>query len=44
MTLGGWITMVASLALVWGLMAWCFAKVLRSPNPEGEKAPPGFGP
>lgn len=42
MTLGGWITMIFSLVLVWGGTFWCFARVLKSP--EEEKAPPGFGP
>lgn len=42
MTAGGWITMLLSLAVVWGGTFWCFRKVLQ--NPEHEKAPPGFGP
>ncbi|HWP04038.1 MAG TPA: hypothetical protein VNL96_11320 [Gemmatimonadaceae bacterium] len=42
MTVGGWITMIASLAFVWGLTVWCFRKVLETP--QEEKAPPGFGP
>jgi hypothetical protein len=41
MTIAGWITMIASLAFVWGLTIVCFRKVLRSPKEE--KAPPGFG-
>ncbi len=28
MTIGGWITMVVSLAVVWGGAAWCFRRVL----------------
>ena len=41
MTIGGWITMIVSLAFVWGLTLICFAKVLKSP--QDEKAPPGYG-
>lgn len=43
MTIGGWITMIVSLAFVWGLTFWCFRKVLQNPEPETEKAPIGFG-
>lgn len=42
MTLGGWITMILSLVLVWAGTFWCFKRVLRSP--QEEKSPPGFGP
>lgn len=42
MTLGGWLTMLLSLAVVWGGTFWCFAKVLSAP--EAEQAPIGFGP
>lgn len=42
MNVGGWLTMLLSLVLVWGLTLWCFTTVLRTP--EEEKAPPGFGP
>jgi hypothetical protein len=28
MTLGGWIFLISSLTFVWGLMIWCFYKVL----------------
>jgi hypothetical protein len=42
MTLGGWIWMIVSLAIVWSLALWCFRKVLITPKEE--KAPPGFGP
>jgi hypothetical protein len=42
MTVGGWITMIFSLTLVWFGTFWCFWKVLTTP--ETEKAPPGFGP
>lgn len=41
MTAGGWLTMVVSLAFVWGLVIWCFRRVLTSP--EEEKVPGGFG-
>jgi hypothetical protein len=42
MTIGGWITMTLSLALVWFGTFWCFWKVVTTP--EEEKAPTGFGP
>lgn len=42
MTIGGWVTMIFSLVVVWGGTFWCFKKVLSSP--QEEKAPPGFGP
>ena len=42
MTLGGWSTMVLSLAIVWGACIWCFRKVLETPKKE--KAQIGFGP
>jgi hypothetical protein len=42
MTIAGWITMLISLAVVWGGCFWCFRRVLQSPAEE--KAPPGFGP
>jgi hypothetical protein len=41
MTIGGWITMIVSLTVVWGGTFWCFRRVLSSP--QEEKAPPGFG-
>ncbi|MGQ0764768.1 MAG: hypothetical protein ACT4OZ_03785 [Gemmatimonadota bacterium] len=41
MNTGGWITMVASLVFVWGLVIWCFWRVMKSP--EEEKVPTGFG-
>ena len=28
---GGWITMLASLAFVWGLTFWCYYRVLTAP-------------
>lgn len=32
MSVLGWIFLVASLAFVWGLTAWCFYKVLTLPT------------
>lgn len=32
MTIGGWIFMLSSLALVWGLMTYCLWRVLRHPD------------
>jgi hypothetical protein len=31
MTAMGWIFMLSSLAFVWGLTLWCFARVLSAP-------------
>lgn len=42
MTIAGWITMLVSLAVVWGGTIWCFKKVLATPAEE--EVPPGFGP
>ena len=42
MTMGGWITMLFSLAVVWGGCLWCFKKVLQTPKVE--KAPVELGP
>lgn len=42
LNMGGWITMVFSLVLVWVGTFWCFKRVLRSPSEE--KVPPGLGP
>lgn len=42
MTTGGWIWMLVSLGAVWGLAAWCYRKVLSTP--QEEKVPTGFGP
>ena len=36
MTVLGWIFLLLSLALVWGLVIWCFYKVLTAP-PEVEQ-------
>lgn len=41
LTTGGWVTMLFSLAVVWGGVIWCFKKVLSSPSDE--KAPTGYG-
>lgn len=30
MTPGGWIFMFLSLAFVWGLVGWCYSRLLRS--------------
>lgn len=32
MTPLGWIFMICSLTFVWGLVAWCFHKVLTAPE------------
>ncbi len=37
MTPMGWIFMLASLAFVWGLTLWCFARVLAAPEPPPEQ-------
>lgn len=29
MSVGGWIFLTVSLSFVWGLMIWCFNRVLR---------------
>jgi hypothetical protein len=39
MTLLGWIFLSVSLVFVWGLVGWCFYKVLTVPK-EIEKGPP----
>jgi len=41
LTMGGWVTMLASLVLVWGGTFWCYKKTLSSP--QDEKVPPGYG-
>lgn len=41
MTIGGWITMITSLTIVWVGTFWCFKRVLT--GQKDEKAPPGFG-
>lgn len=42
MTIAGWITMVVSLAAVWGTCIWCYRRVLSTPKKE--EVPIGFGP
>ena len=32
MTIGGWILLVGSLTFVWGLVGWCYYRILRGPN------------
>ena len=32
MTIGGWILMVVSLTFVWGLVGWCYWKILSTPD------------
>jgi hypothetical protein len=32
MTIGGWILMIGSLSFVWGLVGWCYWKVLTTPD------------
>ena len=32
MTISGWILLVGSLSFVWGLVAWCYWKVLTTPE------------
>ena len=47
MTAAGWIFMSASLAIMWGLSAWCFYLLSSSPakdSPAGESALPGRTP
>jgi hypothetical protein len=39
MTTVGWIFMLVSLSFVWGLIAWCYSRILRLP-PEMETAKP----
>ena len=34
MTIGGWILMIGSLSFVWGLVGWCYWKVLNTPDRE----------
>ncbi len=39
MTPLGWVFLIVSLAFVWGLVGWCFYKVLAAPR-EIEQGPP----
>ena len=34
MTALGWVFLMVSLSFVWGLVGWCFYKVLTLPPPE----------
>jgi len=44
MRIGGWISMLAALAFVWGLAIWCFYRVLTAPAEEDLTTPPvGLG-
>ena len=40
MTTGGWVTMLLSLAFVWGLTFWCFRRVLTAPPEDHVVKPP----
>jgi hypothetical protein len=40
MTAGGWILMLVSLAVVWGLTFWCFYRVLTAPPEDQVVKPP----
>jgi hypothetical protein len=42
MSIGGWVTMILSLTVVWAGAIWCYIKVLSTP--QEEKVPVGFGP
>lgn len=42
MTTAGWIMMGVSLVVVWAGTAWCYRRILSSP--QEEKVPIGFGP
>lgn len=37
MTLLGWICMTGSLGFVWGLVGWCYYKMLSDPEPPVEE-------
>ncbi len=34
MTIGGWILMVGALTFVWGLVGWCYHRILTAPEDE----------
>lgn len=36
MTPAGWIFMIVSLTFVWGLVIWCFRRVLTQEEPPAE--------
>jgi hypothetical protein len=42
MTTGGWIFLLLSTAFVWGLVGWCFYKVMTVPG-HIEKPPDSLG-
>jgi hypothetical protein len=37
MTALGWIFLTLSMAFVWGLTIWCYAKLLRAPKPPAHE-------
>jgi hypothetical protein len=37
MTPAGWVFMLLSLAFVWGLAGWCYARVLRGGATDDER-------
>jgi len=40
----GWIIMLAALACVWGLVGWCYFRILSAPADDEVVPPPqGFG-
>ncbi len=42
MTVTGWIFMLVSLGFVWGLVIWCYARILRLPPKEVPKPTKDF--
>lgn len=40
MTTGGWVFMIASLALVWGVTLWSYWRMFRSAPPDEPHPPP----
>ena len=34
MTFGGWLLLIGSLSLVWGLAGWCYWKLMSRPRPR----------
>ncbi len=41
MTLAGWVVMLTSLGLVWGVAGWCFYRVLSQDEPDETIEQPG---
>ena len=37
MNAGGWIIMIACLALVWSVTIWSYVRLLRAPREDGRK-------